>query len=241
MELRNNFLVPAAPDDAWDVLLDLERVAGCMPGFSLDSVADDSVSGAMKVKVGPMSMTYRGEARFVETDEGPHRVVLRAEGTEARGSGTAGATITAQLHEAEGATKVTVDTDLAVTGRPAQFGRGVLAEVSQQILDQFAAELSQQLQPDTGASLERNNGDPGRGAPAPDRPGASPPTEAPARRDSGDQLDLAAVIARSLARRAWPVLLAGVSFAAGWVARRALREQEAHQAEPRVRNRRSLR
>jgi uncharacterized protein len=209
VNLSNEFFVPAPPEQAWDVLLDVERVAGCMPGASLERSGDDDMTGSMDVKVGPMSMTYRGEARYLEKDDQARRVVLRAEGKEARGFGSAGAHVTAQLHEADGGTRVTVDTDLDVTGRPAQFGRGVLAEVSQQILNEFARRLSRELegssQPDAG----------GNGQAAPPLEQRAAPTSAQPARDQS--FDILAVTARPLMRRAGPVVLVAAVFTTGWV------------------------
>jgi hypothetical protein len=170
----------------------------------------------MNVRVGPISVTYRGEARYLEKDERARRVVLRAEGKEERGSGGAGANVTAQLHEADGGTRVTVDTELEVTGRPAQFGRGVLAEVSQQMLNQFATRLSRQFegpsQPDADGSRQE--------APPRQKP-VAPRSDEPARDepagDESESLDIFALTARPLVRRAGPVLLALVTFAVGWV------------------------
>src|SRR5207248_3424671 len=115
MNLEHEFTVPAPVDEAWQVLLDVERVAPCMPGATLTSVEGDSFTGTVKVKVGPIQVTYRGEAKFASRDEATHRAVIEASGKEARGSGTAGATVTAQLTDAGGSTKVHVVTDLNVT------------------------------------------------------------------------------------------------------------------------------
>ncbi|HVV31331.1 MAG TPA: SRPBCC domain-containing protein [Mycobacteriales bacterium] len=138
MELENTFTVPVPVEEAWPVLLDVQRVAPCMPGATLESVDGDRFDGKVKVKVGPVVVTYKGTAEFLEKDEAAHRVVIAANGKEARGAGTARATVTAQLHPHETGTEVTVLTDLAITGKPAQFGRGVMADVSNAIIGQFA-------------------------------------------------------------------------------------------------------
>jgi carbon monoxide dehydrogenase subunit G len=152
MNLEHDFTVPAAVDDAWKVLLDVERVAPCMPGATLTSVDGDAFTGTVKVKVGPIQVTYKGEARFAERDETAHRAVIEASGKEARGSGTAAATVTAVLTAAgPTSTTVHVETDLNVTGRPAQFGRGVLAEVGGKLVGQFAACLAEELAGPSGA------------------------------------------------------------------------------------------
>jgi carbon monoxide dehydrogenase subunit G len=145
MELEHEFTVPVPAEDAWRVLLDIERVAPCMPGATLEAVEGEEFRGRVKVKVGPIQVTYNGTARFVEKDDAKHLAVIEARGKEARGSGTAAMTVTAQLHEQNGSTRVTAVTDLAITGRPAQFGRGVLAEVGGKIIGRFADCLATQL------------------------------------------------------------------------------------------------
>src|SRR3984957_5554131 len=130
MELEHSFTVPVPPDQAWDVLLDVERVAQCLPGATLDSVEGDEIKGRIKVKLGPISMTYAGTARFTERNRDAGVVTLEAAGKETRGAGTAAATIRSELRSEGDQTEVTVHTSLNVTGKPAQFGRGVMAEVS---------------------------------------------------------------------------------------------------------------
>lgn len=150
MELANEFQVPVPADEAWGVLTDIERIAPCMPGAQLTEVVDDEYLGVVKVKVGPITATYKGKASFLERDDVELRAILQAEGRETRGQGNARATITAQLSptsdDDRDSTTVSVVTDLAVSGRIAQFGRGVLAEVSSKLLTQFAECLEQRLQ-----------------------------------------------------------------------------------------------
>lgn len=143
MDLTNEFRVAVPPELAWDVLTDLERIAPCMPGAQLLEVEGDEYRGTVKVKVGPITVTYKGAATFLERDAAARHAVLRAEGREARGQGTANATITADLVPDGDGTHVTVVTDLTVTGRVAQFGRGVLADVSAKLLGQFVDCLEQ--------------------------------------------------------------------------------------------------
>ncbi|MCQ4079573.1 SRPBCC family protein [Streptomyces sp. RB6PN25] len=145
MELRHEFTVPVPVEEAWQALLDIERVAPCMPGATVDGVEGDDVSGSVKVKVGPVTLTYRGTATFTKKDADTHRLVLSARGKEIRGQGTAKATVTGMLREQDGGTAVAVVTDLSVTGRPAQFGRGVMAEVSDKLVGRFAACLAEQF------------------------------------------------------------------------------------------------
>ncbi|MEU6063716.1 SRPBCC family protein [Streptomyces sp. NPDC047082] len=145
MELQHEFTVPVPVPDAWRALLDIERVAPCMPGATVEDYDGKTVTGSVKVKVGPITVTYKGTAVFEEQDESAHRIVLIASGRETRGQGTARATVTGTLSEQDGGTAVSVRTDLTVTGRPAQFGRGVMAEVGDRVVGQFAACLSERL------------------------------------------------------------------------------------------------
>jgi uncharacterized protein len=150
MELDNTFTVPVPPEVAWDVLLDVARIAPCMPGATVDEVDGDVVTGRIKIKVGPVALTYRGTAKFNERDEAARTVLVEASGKETRGAGTAAATIKASLAPAEGgATLVNMHTTMNVTGRPAQFGRGVMVEVGGKLVDQFARNLAEQLAGDS--------------------------------------------------------------------------------------------
>jgi carbon monoxide dehydrogenase subunit G len=146
MELDHEFTVPVPADRAWSVLLDLERVAPCVPGAALDTVEGDEFTGRLKVKLGAMTITYKGGARIVVADESAHIVTIEGSAKEARGSGTASATIQAQLHEEGDNTRVTVHTKLNITGRPAQFGRNILAEVGAKLISRFAKALAEELQ-----------------------------------------------------------------------------------------------
>jgi carbon monoxide dehydrogenase subunit G len=154
MEMDHSFTVPVAPDRAWDVLLDVERIAPCMPGATVEEFDGEVVTGRIKVKVGPVSLTYRGTAKFTERDPGTKNIVLEASGKETRGAGTASATVQAWLEpESSGdATKVSMHTTMNVTGRPAQFGRGVIVEVGGKLVEQFAQNLRQQIIGDSAAS-----------------------------------------------------------------------------------------
>jgi carbon monoxide dehydrogenase subunit G len=153
MELEHSFTVPVPIEAAWDVLLDVEKVAPCMPGATIDSVEGDEIRGKIKVKVGPINMTYAGTARFVERDRAAGVVRLEASGKETRGAGTASATVLSKLEEAGTDTKIVVLTTLNVTGKPAQFGRGVMNEVGGRLLSIFAENLAATLaHPDGGAA-----------------------------------------------------------------------------------------
>jgi carbon monoxide dehydrogenase subunit G len=145
VQLENSFTVPVPVDEAWRVLLDIERIAPCMPGAALDSVDGDDFTGRVKVKLGPINLTYQGKASFIEKDEAAHRAVIDARGKDQRGNGTAAATVTANLKAEGSITRVDVLTDLNITGRPAQFGRGVMTDVGNKLLGQFADKLAAQL------------------------------------------------------------------------------------------------
>ncbi len=142
MELNNDFEVAAPIDLVWSVLTDVERIAPCLPGAQLLEIEGDEFRGVVKIKVGPITAQYKGAASFVERDDAGYRAVLRAEGRDTRGAGNAAANITAELEATDVGTKVTVTTDLTVTGKVAQFGRGVMADVSKKLMGQFADNLS---------------------------------------------------------------------------------------------------
>lgn len=142
MRFEHEFSVPVPVEQAWAVLLDVERVAPCLPGASLDVIEGDEFTGRMKIKVGPITVTYRGSARFEEIDKDSYSIRLKAGGKEARGSGTAEATINARLAPSGDDTMVKVETMFNVTGRPAQFGRGVMQEVGSKLIDRFADNLA---------------------------------------------------------------------------------------------------
>lgn len=137
MELTHDFTVPAAVDVAWAVFMDLEGVGRCFPGATVTEVTEDGFSGTVKVKLGPIALVYAGAGRFLSRDDATHRAVIEAKGKDKRGNGTAGATVTIQLAPSGEGTRIDVATDLAVTGKPAQFGRGVMQDVSDKLLGQF--------------------------------------------------------------------------------------------------------
>ena len=174
MELEHSFIVPVPPEQAWEVLLDVERVAPCMPGATIDGVDGEVISGKIKVKVGPIALTYAGTARFTEKDEQARMVALEASGKETRGTGTASATVRSTLEDLGGKTRVTVHTTMNITGRPAQFGRGVMVEVGGKIIEKFATNLAAQLATAGPAT------DSPAAQPAPDSTAAQPATGNPA-------------------------------------------------------------
>jgi carbon monoxide dehydrogenase subunit G len=137
MQITDTFHVDVPVEQAWDVLLDVERIAPCMPGAQLQEVEGDEYRGTVKVKVGPITAQYKGAARIVEANEATRKIVIKAEGRDTRGQGNASATVTASLTPDATGTEVGIDTDLHVTGKVAQFGRGVMADVSSKLLGQF--------------------------------------------------------------------------------------------------------
>lgn len=191
MELNNEFRVAVPPAKTWEVLTDVERVAPCLPGATLLSVDGDEFTGAVKVKVGPITVSYQGIASFQEKDAAAQRVVLKANGKETRGNGNAAAVVTAQLKDEGAATAVVITTDLTISGKAAQFGRGVLADVSTNLIAQFAKRLEADLLGDQAAA---------------ETPSAAT-TSAPAAQDpTTDSVDLLKVVALPLAKRAMPVV-----------------------------------
>jgi carbon monoxide dehydrogenase subunit G len=217
------------------VLLDVERIAPCMPGATVESFDGETIVGRVKVKVGPIQVTYSGTARFTDKDEGSRRAVIEASAKEARGSGTALATITTQLHDDGGsATNVTVTTDLAITGKPAQFGRGVMEEVGNKLLGRFADCLADTLGSGEAAdsSSEATATEPAAAAPAPAvadtapaaasvgtptpaaRPSPAPtPLPRPVENEAIDLLDTAGL---PVLKRAAPVIIGLVAFFLFW-------------------------
>jgi carbon monoxide dehydrogenase subunit G len=147
MKLNNEFTVDVPVEDVWNVLLDLERITPCLPGASLtEETGEREYDGAMKVKLGPVTQQYKGTVKIQEADESAHRAVLRADGKDARGQGTASATIVSTLHdEGNGGTRVNVETDMQITGRAAQFGQGIQQQISEKLLGRFADCLEEEI------------------------------------------------------------------------------------------------
>jgi uncharacterized protein len=166
MDLSHTFSVPTPVEETWAHFQDIASVAECFPGAQVSSAEGDTFAGSVKVKLGPIALVYNGSGTFVEKDDAAHRFVVDAKGKDKRGNGTAGAKVTlAMSSSASGGTDVSVDTDLAVTGKPAQFGRGVMQDVSDKLLGQFVDCLEQRL--GSGAAAEPTPPDPAP-APAPD-------------------------------------------------------------------------
>ena len=202
MELSNEFEVPVPVDAAWAILTDVERIAPCLSGAELQDSDGDEYRGVVRVKVGPITAQYKGKARFVERDDAAKRAVLDASGRDTRGQGNARASIVAQLTPTDGGTHVSVDTDLSVTGKVAQFGRGVMAEVSAKLMAEFVENLERTVLvpelPETGGSAE---------APAEE---STPP---PARSAEAEAVDLVRLAGGSIARRLVPALLVVAAIA----------------------------
>jgi carbon monoxide dehydrogenase subunit G len=158
MKLENEFTVPASIDQAWAVLLDVPRVAPCLPGATVepDRGEEGEYKGQMKIKIGPITASYKGTVKIQEADEANHTVAMRAQAKDARGQGTAAATITSTMTEVADGTKINVVTDMRVTGPAAQFGRGVMQDVSAKLMTRFADCLAEQMQvsPDAEATTE---------------------------------------------------------------------------------------
>jgi carbon monoxide dehydrogenase subunit G len=180
MELTNEFKVGVPVERTWEVLTDVELIAPCMPGAQLQEIEGEEYRGVVKVKVGPITAQYKGAARFLEKDEAGHKVVLRAEGRETRGQGNANATITATMTPESDGTQVTVVTDLTITGRVAQFGRGVMADVSSKLLGQFVDCLESMLlsDSDSGSSSPTASASPSPSASSSSEPADNPAPQA---------------------------------------------------------------
>jgi uncharacterized protein len=199
MEMDHSFTVPVPPERAWDVLLDVEKIAPCMPGATVEEFDGEVVTGRIKVKVGPVSLTYRGTAKFTERDPDAQVVVVEASGKETRGAGTASATVRASLEpESSGeATKVTMHTTMNVTGRPAQFGRGVMVEVGGKLVEQFAQNLSKLITGDSAGSGSAGSGSADSGSAGADSGAAADaaPAADASPASSGGSVDGASVVA----------------------------------------------
>ena len=183
MHLTHRFTVPTSVEETWALFDDIGSVAECFPGASVTSVEGDTFRGSCKVKLGPIALVYNGSGTFVEKDETAHRFVVDAKGKDKRGNGTAGATVTLSMAEGGAGTDVEVLTDLSITGKPAQFGRGVMQDVSDKLLGQFVQCLEQRLgSPEVPAAGEDQDGGPASEPLDTPRPSATqePPTGAPA-------------------------------------------------------------
>lgn len=156
MKIDSAFSVVAPIDTVWDTLMDFQRVAGCVPGAQiLNKLSDDAYQVGMKVKLGPVSMQYKGQMTVVERNAEEHRAVFQGRAQETRGQGTAEATVTLRLAEAEGSTRGTVSADLALSGKAAAMGKGVIGGVTEQMMALFAANLQTLLAEPAGEAAPK--------------------------------------------------------------------------------------
>ena len=221
IELDNSFTVPVPPEKAWDVLLDVERIAPCMPGASVTSISDDGneIEGQVKVKLGPLSLAYKGTAKFTDKNQANHTIAIEATGKETRGAGTASANVQATLKPADaaGSTLVAIHTSLNVTGRPAQFGRSLLPEVSGKLIAQFASNLEaliasgnataateETASPETDGTVADSSGEAGSSA--------AKPAPAPAMKQE-ESLNAFKFVVIPVLKRVIPVAAAGAAIA----------------------------
>ena len=211
MELNDSFEVAHPIDAVWGVITDVERIAPCLPGAQLTGQDGDAFEGLVKVKVGPISSQYKGKASFTERDDANHRLLMSASGRDTRGAGNASAEITVALEAiGDAATKVSVNTDLTITGKVAQFGRGVLADVSRKLMGQFADNLAELVATDVGSDESTEDAaDPDAGA---DESGeaAAAATPAPEPAAEVEAVDLLEVAGAPVLKRLVPVLVAVV-------------------------------
>lgn len=243
MELTHRFTVPGSVEETWARFQDIADVAQCFPGAQVTSAEGDSFEGTVKVKLGPIALVYAGSGTFTSKDEAAHRFVVEAKGRDKRGNGTAAATVTVAMDADGASTAVQVDTDLSITGKPAQFGRGVMQDVSDKLLGQFVTCLEQRgaappadqgteaadqdaepaSAPTGAAAGDVPEGDQDAGpasAPPPEpqqatpRPAVQPPQQ--------EALDLGAAVLPVLARSYWKQALAagGVLALLVWLVRR---------------------
>lgn len=221
MELSHRFTVPIGVEETWAHFNDIASVAECFPGAQVTEADEESFSGSVKVKLGPIALQYNGSGTFVEKDADAHRFVVDAKGKDKRGNGTAGAKVTVSMADAGGSTDVSVETDLAITGKPAQFGRGVMQDVSDKLLGQFVSCLEQRLAapgpeaapadeptpaPPPGADVPAPGDDPVVTALSP--PPSTPPPPPPPREP--EALDLGSAVLPVLARSYWRQALAAL-------------------------------
>ncbi|MFR9749746.1 SRPBCC family protein [Nocardia sp. 004] len=213
MKIANEFTVNAPVEQAWEVLTDLEQVVPLIPGAQLAGWEGDDFLGRLKIKVGPVTSEFTGKATFVERDEHDHRAVINGSGRDSRGSGNAAATITTQLHEDGDKTRVTVDTDLKIVGKLAQFGKGMLQQVSEKLIGQFVASLEAKLAAGDAAVAEPAAG-----------PGIRAAQSQPLTRSEPEPLDLVDLVGLEMLKKYAPAIAFVLAAAlAAVVVRRQLR------------------
>jgi carbon monoxide dehydrogenase subunit G len=217
MQIQNSFIIPVPVAEAWPILLDLRRIAPCLPGATIDDFNGDEYAGRVKVKLGPIQLTYAGTARFIERDEATHRAVIEGAGKDTRGASTAKALITTTLVDCGDETEVAVITDLNITGKPAQFGRGVMQDVSSKLLEQFVGNLSTQLASERASTDVMPAGATTANGAPPDEPAGQPPASESHRRlavADTDAIDLMDAAGAAVAKRLIPVALSVIAVVA---------------------------
>ncbi len=215
MKIENEFVVNAPVERAWETMLDLERIAPCLPGASIEEAAGSEYQGTMAIRLGSISARYRGTVSVVETDEDEHRAVLRASGKETRGQGAASATIVSTMSEENGATRIRVETDMQVAGKVAQFGRGIMQDVAAGLMERFSECVEREILSAKPDEVARTADEEGRAESSQEAP--APAGSEPRSPDDGvTPLDIGQAGRQVLLRHAAP-LLAG-ALAVGLVA-----------------------
>jgi carbon monoxide dehydrogenase subunit G len=225
MDLQNSFVVPSDIETAWKTLQDVEGLAPCMPGATLLTHDGDDMTGSVKVKLGPVAMTFAGQAHFVSRDEATHTMVIEGAGKETKGTGTAKGIVTAVLvEEAPDRTRVDITTEFTITGKAAQFGRGVMQDVAGRIIDQFSANLADTMAASGAAAAAAASGEAPAAGDGSAAPAAGPTTVTPPRpRPQADEaIDLLGTAGAPVLKRAIPVAI-GVVVVVGiiiWISKR---------------------
>ena len=212
MELKDSFEVAYPIAAVWEVITDVERIAPCLPGAQLTGSDGDTHEGLVKVRVGPITSQYKGKASITERDDAAHRLLMSASGRDTRGAGNASAAITVSLEPVgDGATQVNVHTDLTITGKVAQFGRGVLADVSRKLMGQFADNLAALVAADAASGEDSEASDEPAAGAGDAEPAGGSATEAAAHgaapADEVEAVDLLSVAGAPVLRRLVPVIL----------------------------------
>lgn len=222
MELVHSFTVPASPEQTWALLTDLHQVGSCFPGATVTEASEDEFSGTVKVKLGPIAMVYSGSGAFVSRDDSAHQAVIEARGKDKRGNGTAGASVNLALSPDgdDGGTLVDVHTDLSITGKPAQFGRGVMQDVSDKLLGKFVECIESHLAapPEVVAEVSDVDEDSAHSAPEMPPESSPPPPHLHAVPDAADDaIDLGGALGPALLSRYGIALAAAAGIAIGYV------------------------
>jgi uncharacterized protein len=220
MDLNHSFTVNVPIDDAWRILTDVERIAPCLPGAQLQEIEGDTYRGAVKVKVGPIQAQFKGQANFLERDEVAYHIVLKGEGRDIGGKGNASAIITADLSAVtDSSTSVVVNTDLSITGKVAQFGRGTMADISNKLLAQFVENLNVLIaeQPANTTDATPPSSQPDTSSEAPGS--SSEPVVRKIDAPEAEALNLLSVSTGAIAKRAIPVAIVVVAVLAFFILR----------------------